>query len=515
MKKYFLLFIMISTLANLGMTQDTPKKVGINLAGIADWSTQHPFVDVFKTARPWISQRNGANWGEGGDLLLTPEGWVAELEKDQYAETLMFSSDPSYNAGLDGEYTLLYEGEGEITFRGNNVQIITAQDGRITLDVKPSLGAVFLQVIKTNPNNPIRNIRFLMPNTESTYQTQPFNPVFLERIAPFGVLRFMDWMYTNNSIQQDWENRPQVSDYTFAWRGVPVEVMIQLANVLQADAWFNMPHLATDDYVRQFAVIVRDTLAPNLKVYIEYSNETWNGQFEQAWYVSDEGIRLSLAGNDSFWSGLKYYSQRAVEHFKIWEEVFGSTERLIRVLASQAANAWTAEQILLHNDAYQHADAIAIAPYFSCSGVVEPENSTTVIENGLDALLGEELANVQQNGCAGRWIQDNIALVEQYGLELLAYEGGQHLAGVGAARENAALTALFIEANRSEPMKTIYETYFETWETLGGGVFVVFSDFAEPSKYGSWGLLESVTQDPSTAPKYQAVLSYIDKLRNR
>ncbi|MEJ5238934.1 MAG: hypothetical protein WHT82_11275, partial [Limisphaera sp.] len=40
-------------------------RLGINLSGIADWNTEHPFADAFKTARPWISQRTGAPWGQG------------------------------------------------------------------------------------------------------------------------------------------------------------------------------------------------------------------------------------------------------------------------------------------------------------------------------------------------------------------------------------------------------------------------------------------------------------------
>src|SRR5215207_7082671 len=85
--------------------------IGINLSAVYDWTTEQPFVDVFKTARPWISQKEGAAWGEGGDLALMPEGWVAELAPGQYAETLMFTSDPAYPAG---NYTVFYDGEGQI-----------------------------------------------------------------------------------------------------------------------------------------------------------------------------------------------------------------------------------------------------------------------------------------------------------------------------------------------------------------------------------------------------------------
>ena len=38
--------------------------------------------------------------------------------------------------------------------------------------------------------------------------------------------------------------------------------------------------------------------------------------------------------------------------------------RLVRVMASQAANVWVAQQILEYEDAYLKTDALAIAPYF-------------------------------------------------------------------------------------------------------------------------------------------------------
>ncbi len=59
--------------------------------------------------------------------------------------------------------------------------------------------------------------------------------------------------------------------------GMPVEVMVKLANKLNVDPWFCLPHLCTDDYVTQFATYVRDHLNSNLVAYYELSNEVWNG----------------------------------------------------------------------------------------------------------------------------------------------------------------------------------------------------------------------------------------------
>ena len=52
------------TAAKLG---DGPT-LGLNLAGICDWNTELPFVDVFLETRAWISQRQGESWGRGPEL---------------------------------------------------------------------------------------------------------------------------------------------------------------------------------------------------------------------------------------------------------------------------------------------------------------------------------------------------------------------------------------------------------------------------------------------------------------
>jgi hypothetical protein len=44
---------------------------------------------------------------------------------------------------------------------------------------------------------------------------------------------------------------------------------------------------------------------------------------------------------------------------------------------------------------------------------------------------------------------------------------------------------------------------------LGGKYFMNFSNIGSYGMYGSWGLLESQLQEPSTAPKFQAVMDFI------
>lgn len=477
--------------------------MGMNLAQITDWSTEWPFVDMMRMARFWIPQRTGANWGEGGPLAFTSDWWISSLEAGQYATTIMLN-DVTGRQPL-GDYVLLYDGEGDLRVEINNAATVVEQTpGRMVVRLTATTAGVFLNLRGTNPANPLRNIRFLRPGTESTYRTDPFGADFLRVVRPFGVLRFMQWQYTNDNPVTDWALRSTPSFATFAgpW-GVPVEVMVALANTAGADPWFCMPHAASNEYVRQFASLVRSQLGAGRRVYVEYSNEIWNGIYPQAAYTTQRGQALGLS-TDPFQASLRFYSQRAQEIFAIWRGVFGpDSARVVRVLASQASNAWTAEQVLSWQDAFRTTDAIAIAPYFggSLSGGDGAQQAAMSESQVLDALQAEI------EGPVRTWVRDNARVARAYGVRLVAYEGGQHLVSAYVAPQHEpAVTALFLAVNRNARMYDLYRRYFEVWHEEGGELFLPYYDADVWSRYGSWGALEYIHQDPATSPKYQAIV---------
>ena len=490
--------------------------LGANLTAVSDCTREWPFVDIFKLARPWISQQPGAAWGQGGPLNLTPEGWVASLAPGQYAETVIFDNalDDAAADFPTGNYTLFYDGSGTIQFDLNTATIVSQSPGQMVVNVPAGQIGIFLKLTQTDPNNPLRNIRFIMPGFESTYQTQPFHPTFLANLQNVKALRFMEWELTNNSPVQAWTDRPLPTDYTFSWRGVPLETMIQLANTLGVNPWFNIPHAASDDYVTQFATLVSQQLNPNLTAYIEYSNETWNSEFSQNAYVQGRGLGLGL-NSDPTVAGIDYTALRSVQIFQLWTNVFGGTSRFVRVLPSQAANAWMSQQLVTYQNAYGYADALAIAPYYSiCSDVAtggfgflgDPSTVDQVTAMTVDQILDIELGHIRN--CALNQMTSNAAVAQQYGLRLLAYEGGQSLVGVGSAQTNQQLISLFKAANRDPRIADLYTEYLQNWKTSGGDLFMYYSDVTAYTQYGSFGALEYQDQDPSTAPKFQALANF-------
>jgi hypothetical protein len=203
-----------------------------------------------------------------------------------------------------------------------------------------------------------------------------------------------------------------------------------------------------------------------------------------------------------------------VQIFQIWEQIFGGTDRLVRVLPSQAANPWLSEQIVAYQNAFAHADALAIAPYFECSDVAaggwgnlgDPATADQVAAMTVDQILDIELGHIRN--CALNQMIGNAAVAQKYGLKLVAYEGGQSLVAWGAAQNNSQLTQLFEAANRSPRMQDLYSEYLNNWKNAGGDLFLHYTDVSGYTKYGSFGSLESQDQDSVTAPKYRALMNF-------
>ena len=520
---------------------DSAGSLGINLAGFADWGTEYPLNDYFKSARPWITQcRDGVDPGcnnvwdteEYDQLDLDENGWVRSLPAPEdapvytYVSTLLFTAEPHHG---EGTYIVLYDGEGTISYDlGATKNEALSVNGRDVVDLAAD-GPFLLSITATDPQGTgdyIRNIRIVRPEREADYQTNLFNPDFLAKLDGFRALRFMDWMETNANTQREWASRPQTSHATFAnEEGAPAELMIALANQTGKDPWFNMPHAATDDYMAQFAALVRDTLDPSLTVYVEFSNEVWNGMFPQHEYAIQQGAALFNSG-DEFQDALNWHGKRAAEMCNVWKNVFaGQESRLVCVMGAHT-NEWINNEILAcplwdGGPCAGYVDALAIAPYFGYY-IGLPENETAVTtwtsdpDGGLDKLFteineggllsGEEVPPGGALQGAFAEMETNKALADAWQLRLLAYESGQHLVGVNEVVDNEAVTNLFIAANRDPRMGAAYSQYLDGWKTRGGELMAVFSLAGQPGKWGSWGILEYITQPGS--PKYDAVYTF-------
>jgi hypothetical protein len=327
----------------------------------------------------------------------------------------------------------------------------------------------------------------------------PWNPEFIRQIEPYEVLRFMDWGKVNSAERTSFDQRKQPDDPNQSPQ-VAYEWMIDLCNRTGKDMWVCIPHAADASYSRQLAELIHAQLDPELKLYVEYSNETWNGMFGQHRYAIEQGKKLDLpglhmrAGNNEYYVGWAYHVYAAVRHFAAFDAVFDGDDagRLIKVLAGQAGNTAVVEHhVALLDDPTVNPDGVeidayAIAPYFGHQ-----------VDGGADDVFDQLRADLHDRVLPR--VARHAEVLDEAGIDLIAYEGGQHL------MENAVV------ANRDPRMYDLYLEYLEAMAEHMDGVFAHYVHVGDNPPRHMWGALSYTGQSPEQAHKYRALVDYANR----
>lgn len=484
------------------------KPIGINLAGIADWSEEFVFTDAFKQSRLWTPHNadgSGA-WDSGVDIPLDAQGYPLEIpfndgvHPPQTVRALMIWD--LFDATPKGKYRLIAEGNGIIELEfGASGRFQTPIDTLVEVT-----GAVSLRIVKSNSTNPIHKVKFIYPKYVENFQDKEFSDELLEFLKDFKFIRFMDWLRTNNSFASTWSERSTYDYYTQStYKGASWELIISLANTAKKDIWINIPHGVDDEYIEKLAQLMHQKLNPTLNIYLEYSNEVWNGIFSQYRESARYAEELGFTGSE--WErAWKYTAKRSADIFRIFESVFGSGARLIKIVPSQAANPWLSNQILQYfqdpqyNPTLVKASALAIAPYFGGN------TANDIFNEGLiQTISSEDIINRMRETLPQcyNWMIDSKTVADKFNLRLVCYEGGQHLVATYPAIDNDILTEKLKTANTDPMMQDLYCEYLDYWYEHIGGAFCHFSSHGKYTKYGSWGIKRNFEDVEN--PKYLAL----------
>ena len=493
-------------------------KIGTNLCAPVDWGSEFPFTNLMKNARTWMAHNNvvvpgGQNlWDSGYQkyIAFDADGYPLELpaqglpgaEAPQILRTVWTNT-----AALPaGTYTVLWDGSGQLDVWGDIANMVVSQ-GKISFDLTPGIqNLLALEIRKSFVSDHVRNIRVLFPNTDLIYQTQLFNQSWLDKLEPFGTLRFMDWNLTNNNETQKWMERTRLNDYTYtAKTGVPYEWMIYLCNLKNANAWVCIPHRASDDYIKQMAILFRNQLSPDRKIYVEFSNEAWNTDFLQGKY-----------GVDSLPQNLPWPERLAprIEHvMEIWSNVFGTqtNDRIIRILGMKHSDFSIGNRIFtqMESDGKDNLiDAFSPSAYLNIMPNLLDASSTgqDVINNSRHTSFDQTLWSLQG------W-KANANFAAGKNKRLVFYEGGQRFLPQPIGTTQPYCQAL-LDAQTHPDIYNLYRDLFDTLRSTAPGQKLVFinNGFISPKncQNGSWGVLEQQfgSQPPyaTSAPKYQALL---------
>lgn len=526
MKKLFVLLSIVLTSGMSYSQQPCNLKIGMNLAGPADWGAEWPFADIVKYGRTWTTFNHPEYSGEQpwdtqflSEAPLDENGWPLYVPFEvNGADTLQLVRMVWANTFQlpEGDYTLLYEGEGDIEFFADG-EIIDESEGRMTLRLTHRDRIMWMNINYSNPDNPFRNMKIILPGYENKYETEYWVDEWLEKLEPFKRLRFMDWGSTNNSKVSTWGERAKIDDYTYTrGKGIPYEYWIEICNRKQADAWVCVPHLADDEYIRNMAEMFRDNLDKDLIIYVEWSNEVWNWLFDQA-HWANENLGQSLEWPERL-------GPKIASVMKIWTDVFGEeSHRLRRVLATQHGWFDIGNRIYGQIESEGMADYIDIispAAYMS----YDAEEIGQLGENATpeDVIrTAREVSFDEENWVMQGWRQ-HAQLAAENGLQIAFYEGGQHFTPEPWGTVQPYNPAL-VKSQFREEMYDLYRDFFDTLAGLSDEdiTYMNFSfinpvDTNDPNE-GRWGNFGALTsqffQAPpyEGAPKYRALTDFISK----
>jgi hypothetical protein len=539
-------------------TANARSTIGYNLDFPGDWSNLMPFIDLMHDARPWMGACGDSDphCDPYAHLDLDARGWPRSLRyRDDptraYAAIETVFSTQQNVPDVGRRFTITWEGEGDFTFLGVDPVDVDRARHRITFLFRP--GNKFVRIVRTDPRakgDYVRNVKiFREDRTGLIAAGEIFNPDMLDYLKPFGSLRFMDWMLSNNEEKRDalWSERPQVG--YFQWQdqlldptdakpghrvgGYPVEVLVALANRTGADPHFNMPYRYTDDWVVRFAQYVRDELAPNLRATVEYSNEVWNWGFPQATYAKERAQEL-WPGEGTGW--LQFMGMRAARMCHIWRQVFAGQEQRLRCViapqtgwpdvaeASLDCPRWVAMDPEHHKPCHRYADAVAVTGYFS--GFLGAKQNQPLLHEwlakGRDFAMSKALQQLEQGDVPGLVNPDGKPAVgdqsdslkatvaafgrfRRYararGLELYVYEGGTHLDS-----DDPGLKDFFFQMTEQDKMRTLYGSLFDGYRAAEGTVFNCWGWIAPRDP---WANAQTVLDRSRT--KYRAIVDFVAK----
>lgn len=515
----------------------TANLLGINIATPLDYEEDRLYADVIRMSRDFktVADPGGTN------TSVDANGWPT-TDFSFY----VWAGIPN----MHGTYTLTFTGQATVNANpGSNVPVTydsasNTSTGTIQYtDASASFLALNFSATKRTAASAtgtgvtaIKLMRPLVPGSTQSYPpTTVFNAPLKSLIAKFSVIRFMDFLATNTSVQTGWNDRMLPSSPSFnrypggsGWQGLggPWEHVVLLANETGKDAWINIPARATNDYITNVARLlafgsdgvnpymsthanpVYPPLNANLRIYVEYSNELWNGIFEQFNDNCQAASDALSAGNspldwDGSWNHVTYNAatpgnwdwamcdrqttKRSVEISNIFRSVFGNAAmgtRIRPVLMSQLTNAGATlrnqtHMMLNYYDNLIGNSGTPHAPnyYFYGAGGSGYYSPASVVST-LDAFFADPgmtpagvITNQWGSYSMTSWFQDDMKLVTAMGLKRIAYEGGPDLGYTNAVAQTPAIVEAAVLDQRMTPAVV---SMHDAWSSNGGDLFVYY-----------------------------------------
>ncbi len=482
---------------------------GLNLGGQPQaYGDTFSVMNLFHGADAWITF--DAQGNEQRNLVSVDEkGWLTELPIVDGVPQSVFANIFYTRVVPAGDYIVEWKGEGTLS---SYSPMESLGDNKFRIKFEGSSqtneSGITLFIESTDPNNTgdyIRDISIYQEkHADLIAMGETFDPKWFQAIDDFRVLRTHDWQGTNFSKVTDLTPNNVTSDQAF-WvredRGMPIELLVKVANDARSDLWINIPHLATDDYMRGVAAYVKENLSKDLRVYVEYTNEYWTDIFDQHPYLNARGAELF--GNAPF-ANAQAYGARAAEMTLIFKEVFGTEQPRLFPTVTLNHNAFNTDEAITMLTTPANVAIGGISPldagirHLATDGYFSWFNTSPNIDEMVDMWIAEPdggfdsardfLIDQLNTDLAPAWATGR-ALADQYNLGFGVYEGGALLLnGIDFLGGNPKYTNFNQAVQLSSEMREVYEAALTAWRQIGSGPFTWYADTGRAGAIGDYGL---------------------------
>lgn len=447
------------------------------------------FTDRFLHALAWEA-RTFKGRPSRDPLEVDENGWVRRLARDQVAIATV-PAEPG------ARYVLSYAGDGRLELEGvSGVRPRSPRSIELTAD-----GDAFrVRIERTSPASPIRSIRVLPERWADEPRVPTFDPVFLDSVDRFAVLRFARWMRVGSGAPGNWEARARLEDAVQTGpAGIAIEHMIDLSNQVGADPWIALPFGVTDAYAEALAELVGRRLRPGARLYLEYGDEASSPDRSRPGiqHMNAEAERLRLDPDPAL-ARLLYQARRSVELFRIFERVLGRA-RLVRVLSAPVGAPATVRLLLRYEDTRASVDAVAVAPRVGWDLAAGASREATLARLEQEALPSVVAA-----------VRAVAEVTGEVGVDLIAYSGGIELStsdppdrGRPPRASAVSSAALARELSNAEETSVVTLALLDAWRAAGGRMFVV-GPLVGPGRP-----LPRLGARGEDAPRFEALLRFV------
>lgn len=423
-------------------------KYGVNWLMCARWDNVRHSDDA------WLAY--------GDEYLASTAGtWNNESLASQFREAKDRSYSPPSSVTAPYYSARLFEGAGVEGFDWSQSAVL----------VQKSPGRVLLNTVKAEPKN--------------TLNTSMKKSLLDGSNKKYPVIRLMDAWKTNKAYANSNRHDRSVPP--------PRDIVKNAADLCDA-LWICKPH---DGKHWQYLMDDLKKYAQGKKIILEYSNEVWNGIFDQRYEVVG-GTTTSF--NNDFSLLCKNY---VIELEKASKELDSQGIAHEVILAGQNANIGVLDTMLLHvkqtaPSLLQKLKSIAIAPYWG-----RPLTKLE-IDKGQSYLIDMLQNESKMISNTGNGLKQHLDLAAKNNLQISFYEFGQHCNLEGVKWDDSTTVSKYADFVYSQAFADLNEQYHRAIQSIAGGKIRYACWFAEQSKaatHGAWGMWDPVLSRGETMRK--------------